>query len=223
MSADPPAGPAPPPAPAQPTEPTQPAQPAQPTRPADPTQLVDLDALAGNSVRLRALNEGDLPQLCAWWADPRITPYQVVGPPHPRPASVLAEWFRTRGANDGMDCGFCIVTKDSGELVGQAALFGIAPKDRCATLGIFLGPEHQGRGYGSDAVRTLVRYGFAQLNLHRVELGVFGFNAHAIATYRKVGFVEEGRRRQAIYRSGAWHDEVRMSILRSEWDASSIP
>jgi RimJ/RimL family protein N-acetyltransferase len=115
------------------------------------------------------------------------------------------------------------VTKDSGELVGQAALFNIMAKDRCATLGIFLGPEHHGRGYGTDTVRTLVRYGFAQLNLHRIELGVFGFNTRAIAAYRKVGFVEEGRRRQAVYRSGAWHDDVRMAILRSEWDASSAP
>ncbi|MGH3489396.1 MAG: GNAT family N-acetyltransferase [Actinopolymorphaceae bacterium] len=185
--------------------------------PDDQDRPVDLDALTGSCVRLRELHEDDLPLLSAWWADPRITPYQVAGPPHPRPASVVAEMFRSRGANEGMDCGFCIVTKDSGELVGQAGLFGIAPKDRCATLGIFLGPEHLGRGYGSDAVRTLVHYGFAQLNLHRVELNVFDFNVRAIAVYRKVGFVEEGRRRSAHYRSGAWHDEVKMAILRSEW------
>jgi RimJ/RimL family protein N-acetyltransferase len=68
-----------------------------------------------------------------------------------------------------------------------------------------------------SSVRTLVHYGFAQLNLHRVERGVFDFNVRAIAVYRKVGFVEEGRRRSAHYRSGAWHDEVKMAILRSEW------
>jgi RimJ/RimL family protein N-acetyltransferase len=193
---------------------SDPAAPAN-SRAAPPA--VDLDALAGTDVRLRELRESDLPQLCAWWADPRIVPYQIAGPPHLRPASSVAEMFRSRHTNEGMDCGFCIVTKDADELVGQAALFGISPKDRCATLGIFLGPQHQGRGFGIDATRTLVRYGFAELNLHRIELNVYSFNSPALATYGKVGFVEEGRRREAVYRSGAWHDEVKMALLRSEW------
>jgi RimJ/RimL family protein N-acetyltransferase len=103
---------------------------------------------------------------------------------------------------------------------GHAALYGVSVKDRCATLAIVIGPGHQDRGYGTDAVRVLLRYGFAELGLHRVELGVTGYNLRAMAAYRKAGFVEEGRRRSAIFRSGAWHDDVRMAILRSEWNAS---
>ena len=62
----------------------------------------------------------------------------------------------------------------------------------------------------------LLRYGFGELGLHRIELSVTGYNLRAIATYRRAGFVEEGRRRSAIFRSGAWHDEVRMAILACE-------
>ncbi|HZC27170.1 MAG TPA: GNAT family protein [Actinopolymorphaceae bacterium] len=179
---------------------------------------VDLDSLAGSRVRLRELRDADLPILAAWWADPRIAPYQLSGPPHLRPASGVTEMLRGYNANEGMDCGYCIVTLDDGELVGHAALFHVLPKDRCATLGIFLGPEHHDRGLGTDALQVLLRYGFAELGLHRIELRVLGFNARAIGLYRKLGFVDEGRRRSAIYRSGAWHDEVQMGMLRSEWE-----
>ncbi|GAA2760160.1 GNAT family N-acetyltransferase [Actinopolymorpha rutila] len=191
---------------------------------ADPstTNPVDLDALAGASVRLRELHEADLASLCAWWADPRIVPFQVAGPPHLRPSDGVREMFRTWSANDGLDCGFSIVAKDSGELLGHGALFQTQPKDRCATLGIFLGPDHHGQGFGTDAVRVLVRYGFAQLGLHRIQLEVFAFNQPAIASYRKVGFVEEGRRRSAVYRNGAWHDEVLMGMLRTEWPGQGM-
>jgi RimJ/RimL family protein N-acetyltransferase len=67
----------------------------------------------------------------------------------------------------------------------------------------------------------MVRYGFQELGLNRIELGVWAFNDRAIAAYRKVGFVEEGRRRQMTFHAGQFHDEVLMSILRSEWDEAS--
>jgi RimJ/RimL family protein N-acetyltransferase len=185
--------------------------------------LVDLDVLAGTRVRLRELREADLPTLSAWMADPRITPYQLAGPPHPRPASVVTETIKGWNANEGMDCGYCIVTLDDDQLVGHAALFDIRPKDRCGTVGIFLGPEYHGSGFGSDALQVLIRYGFTELGLHRIELDVLGFNTRAMAAYRKVGFVEEGRRRAAVYRNGTWHDDVKMGMLRSEWDARQSP
>ena len=57
------------------------------------------------------------------------------------------------------------------------------------------------------------------MNFHRIALGVFEFNARAQAVYRKVGFVDEGREREAYYQDGRYWDVLRMSILREEWDA----
>jgi RimJ/RimL family protein N-acetyltransferase len=182
---------------------------------------IDLDPLLGQVVRLRALREDDLPVLCGWWQDQRVAVFQTPGPTRPRPAEGLAELLRTWSKNDGADCALSVTTAVSGELVGHGALFGASVKDRCATLAILVGPEHQGHGYGTDAVRVLLRYGFAELGLHRVELNVIGYNVRAIAAYRKVGFVEEGRRRSAVYRSGGWHDDLKMAMLRSEWEAAA--
>lgn len=184
----------------------------------EPEPLVDADPLVGDLVRLRELQDEDLPQLVAWWNDPGVATFQSPTI-HPHMAGGIVEMFRSWCRNDTGDCGLCITKRKGGELVGHAALFGATTKDRCATFAIVLGPEHQNRGLGTDAVRVMVRYGFAELGLHRIELGVYGFNPRAMAAYRKAGFVEEGRRRKAIWRSGDWHDHVTMGILRDEWAA----
>ena len=72
-------------------------------------------------------------------------------------------------------------------LVGHIGLWGARPKDRCATLGIALGREHIGRGYGTDAMRVIVGYGFREMGLHRIQLGVAPFNPAGIRAYEKQG------------------------------------
>ena len=73
------------------------------------------------------------------------------------------------------------------------------------------------RGYGTDALMTLLRFAFEEMNLNRVSLDVYDFNTRGIAAYLKCGFAEEGRRRHARYQDGAHHDVIAMSILRDEW------
>ncbi len=63
----------------------------------------------------------------------------------------------------------------------------------------------------------LLRHAFNTLNLNRVGLRVYETNPRAIQSYRKAGFVEEGRLRQEEYRNGEYIDVICMSILRSEW------
>ena len=67
-------------------------------------------------------------------------------------------------------------------------------------------------------MELLVYYGFNTLNLNRIELSVYHFNSRAFKTYQKVGFVEEGRKRQARYHNGKYQDEIFMVILREDWE-----
>jgi RimJ/RimL family protein N-acetyltransferase len=78
-----------------------------------------------------------------------------------------------------------------------------------------------GQGYGTEAVLLTLRYGFRGLNLHRIQLGVYAYNERAIRCYRKTGFREEGRRREAYSRNGEWHDHVLMAILAREYFESA--
>jgi RimJ/RimL family protein N-acetyltransferase len=70
-------------------------------------------------------------------------------------------------------------------------------------------------------MRLLLKHGFETLNLHRIFLRVYETNPRAIRTYEKVGFVHEGRMRQALYRQGQYHDILLMSVLRPEWDSNN--
>jgi RimJ/RimL family protein N-acetyltransferase len=108
-----------------------------------------------------------------------------------------------------------------GELVGHLMLYGSDPKDRCGTVSIMIGPPFQRHGFGHDALDILIRYAFTELGLHRLELSVNAFNTAGLLLYRKLGFVEEGRRRSAIYRDAEWHDHVLLGLLATEWTGQS--
>ncbi|HTT53421.1 MAG TPA: GNAT family protein [Streptosporangiaceae bacterium] len=175
--------------------------------------------LAGQRVRLRGVRDDDLPALAKWAMDPgrMATLSNLVAPPSEAAAKErIAQW----SVNDNGHLGFAIETlEEPPVLVGHIGMWGARPKDRCATLGIALGREHIGRGYGSDAMRVIVDYAFREMGLHRLQLGVAPFNPAGIRAYEKAGFVEEGRRRESVLHDGHWYDEVLMSILDHEWVA----
>lgn len=175
--------------------------------------------LVGERVRLRGLRDDDLPTLARWDSDPgrMATASNWVVPPSEAGAT---ERNRAWCANDKDDLGFVIETLDDPPvLVGNVGLFGARPKDRCATIGIALGREHLALGYGTDAVRVIVAYAFREMGLHRIQLEVAPYNPAGIRAYEKAGFVEEGRRRDAVFHDGRWYDEVMMSVLEHEWAA----
>ena len=175
--------------------------------------------LVGAKVRLRGVREDDLATLAKWDMDAgRLsTLSNWVAPSSEAGAKErVAEWSK----NDKDNLGFAIETLDEQPvLVGHIGLWGARPKDRCATIGIALGREHIGRGYGTDAMRVIVDYGFREMGLHRIQLGVAPFNPAGIRAYEKAGFVEEGRYRESVLHDGRWYDEVLMSILDHEWAA----
>ncbi|KAF5382608.1 hypothetical protein D9615_002966 [Tricholomella constricta] len=104
-----------------------------------------------------------------------------------------------------------------GEVIGAASLAVDSVKNRDVNLGIGLLPDVWNKGYGTEATRFLVDYAFRDLGVHRVSLNVLENNKGAIEMYKKIGFVEEGRRRKANWLDGKWHDSVYMGILEEDW------
>ena len=113
---------------------------------------------------------------------------------------------------------FSIVDLATAALIGRCMLFDIDHVNRKAMLGIVIGEkEYWGRGYGQEATRLLVEYGFSLLNLNSIMLGTFEFNQRAIHCYEKVGFKEIGRRRQARIVGGHKYDVILMDLLAEEF------
>lgn len=124
------------------------------------------------------------------------------------------------GRNTDNQFHFAIHVSEHDKLIGVCSLVRVDWKNRNAMLGMSITEsDYWGKGYGSDAINVLLRWAFYELNLHRVDLGVFGYNHRAIRAYEKLGFVLEGRERDAIFRDGAYYDMLNMSILQREWRA----
>ena len=113
---------------------------------------------------------------------------------------------------------FAIVLLNNDNLIGHISLHDINHLNRHAFLGIFIGDEeHRNKGYGSEAVRLVLDYGFKTLNLHNIMLSVHDDNIAAISCYNKIGFKEAGRRREWIFKDGKYHDVIYMDILENEF------
>jgi RimJ/RimL family protein N-acetyltransferase len=94
----------------------------------------------------------------------------------------------------------------------------IDQKARSVEIGIMIGEkDYWNKGHGTEAMRTMCRYGFEELNLNRIWLRVFDTNPRARKAYEKAGFVYEGTLRQAEYKHGRYIDVHIMSILKSDW------
>jgi RimJ/RimL family protein N-acetyltransferase len=120
-------------------------------------------------------------------------------------------------ADDPHSVNYAIETSDA-EFLGGIGLMHIDQRNHSAELGIGIARvEDWGRGFGTEATILMLRHGFEELNLHRIHLRVYEYNARGQRSYTKVGFVEEGRLRQAHFRHGAWHDVVLMGILADEF------
>ena len=171
----------------------------------------------GKLVNLRPLETGDLERMFTWINDQETIQYLAARYPISRTEE--ERWLTSRPAADFANMVLAIETKD-GVHIGNCGLHEGQPENRKASLGIVIGDkDYWSNGYGSDAIVTLLRFGFYEMNLNRVWLHVYEFNERARACYKKCGFVEEGRLRQNAYQEGRYIDTITMGILRSEFDA----
>ena len=119
---------------------------------------------------------------------------------------------------------YSIIERGTDRLLGNCGLVEIDQTSRSAEVGIFIGPaDARGKGYGTEALRLLCDYAFNALGIHSIMLRVYAYNTRAIASYRKAGFKELGRRRQAHFYAGAYHDIIMMDLLAEEFGPSALP
>ena len=112
---------------------------------------------------------------------------------------------------------FVILERGENRPIGYCFLSNVSPVHRNAKLGIAIGEaDHRDKGYGSDALRGLVDFGFRDLNLERIWLDVFTDNARAIHVYEKLGFCHEGSLRRHYFVEGRYRDALVMGLLRHE-------
>jgi RimJ/RimL family protein N-acetyltransferase len=165
-------------------------------------------------VRLRAIRNADSEALFRWVNDPGLARFSAPYRPIHEPAHEA--WLHSL-ADDPSMAAFAIEERDTGKLVGLVQLVDIHPVHRNAEMRIRIGePGARGRGLGGATLRLLLDHAWRDLGLHRVYAYVFADNPRAVASYAQVGFVEEGRMREAAYIDGAWCDLLIVGVLRRD-------
>ena len=113
------------------------------------------------------------------------------------------------------------VIEAGGERVGSLGFRIVNERSRIAEgRGFAIQPSHRGRGIGDEAARLFQRYLLVDLDLHRIELQIYGFNERAIAQAERTGYVREGVKRKAYLKDGEWQDAVLFGLLREDLDVS---
>jgi len=171
--------------------------------------------LTGERVTLRPIRPDDLEQLHAWRLELATWGDTTEAAPFPMTFETFRQWSEDVAKNDGV----MFAVEAAGRLVGRAAMFAFDPLARHAEVGLALGPEHRGLGYGREVLGMLLDFGFTHRNLHRIWLECSATNDRAVRAYRAAGFVEEGRLREHAWIDGAYVDVLRMAVLRRDWAA----
>ncbi len=170
----------------------------------------------GKKVILRPLSVKDAPRFCQWLADREVTKFLSFYEKNPPTIKEEQDWLK-KARRDKNNFRLAVDTID-GVHIGTVGLDEIDQSNKRAEYGIFIGDKkYWGQGYGSEAGRLIVDYGFKKLKLHRIFLQVIAYNIRGIKSYKKIGFRIEGRSRQHVWRDGYWHDKIWMGILREEW------
>ncbi len=177
------------------------------------------ERLVGERVVLRRHEPANLATFRRWYSDPdvaRLTRYQDT----PMRPDEIERFFAARVL--GPDAfTMAIHIRSSDRLIGSCAFSQLDGDNGSAMYHVTIGEKDAwGHGYGTEATELMLEHAFTRLGLHRIALSVFAFNERAIRSYRKVGFMVEGRARDAIWRGGRFWDEISMSILEREWSAN---
>lgn len=171
--------------------------------------------LTGQRVYFRPVERTDAPLLAGWINNPQV--WRTIRQYLPK-SLAQEEAFLERTWESEHDILLLIVNRVDDQPLGAAGLNKIDFRHRHAEFGLMLGdPDQWNKGYGTEATRLIVQYGFDTVNLHRIYLHVHEDNIGGIRAYEKVGFRREGVLRQDVFREGRYLDTVVMGLLRDEW------
>ncbi|GES31521.1 GNAT family protein [Streptomyces angustmyceticus] len=193
--------------------PSAPVTPPLPYTPRYPIRTERLD--------LRPVTPDDLPAIHAYQRRPEVCRYLYWGPLDEAGsrASVAAKAARTTLREPGDLLQLAVVVRESGTLVGDVTFVWRSSEHRQGGIGYVFHPDHAGHGYATEASRALLKLGFEELHLHRVQAELDGRNTASARLLERLGMRREGHLRENEFLDGEWSDEVVYAMLAREWRA----
>ena len=175
--------------------------------------------LLGDRIYLSPRNSEDVELFTEWLNDFEITDYTG----RSGILTTLESEKKYLEENSSPEATFVIVTIEGDKMIGTVGLEDVNNINRTATLGIFIGDkDYRDKGYGTEAIKLILEYGFKYMNLNNIKLDLMAFNTRSLKCYEKCGFKEYGRRRKCKFVNGKYYDSISMDILTEEFEGDFI-
>ncbi|MCW7985138.1 acetyltransferase [Streptomyces platensis subsp. clarensis] len=168
---------------------------------------------------LRPVTDDDFAAIHAYQRLPEVCRYLYWGP-HDEAASrasVADKATRTTLRASGDFLQLAVVVRETGTLVGDVTFVWNSREHRQGGIGYVFHPAHTGHGYATEASRALLKLGFEELQLHRIQAELDGRNTASARLLERLGMRREGHLRENEFLDGEWSDEVIYAMLAREW------
>ncbi|QOV12192.1 GNAT family N-acetyltransferase [Viridibacillus arvi] len=127
---------------------------------------------------------------------------------------IIQMWITNYANNNGFDAGI----RYNGKLVGMIGLHYIDWNNKSTSIGYFLSEEAQGKGIITKCVSSIVDYLFNDMDLHRIEIQCAANNLKSITIPKRLGFVQEGIKRDGQWLYDHYEELITFSLLKSDWE-----
>jgi len=173
---------------------------------------------------LREYRDEDWEDVLAYQSDPRYLRYYAwTGRTAPEVRTFLGQFLEQQREHPRTKYQLAITLLPDPRVVGSCGIRLSAPGAHEGEIGYEVAPRHWGRGFGTEAARAMVRFGFAELGLHRISSWCVADNLASARVLEKVGMRLEGRLRHKERYKGRWWDTLLYAILEDEWRVPSGP
>lgn len=169
-------------------------------------------------IALRPFSKKDFKQLMDWIpSESFMVQWSGSSFSFPLTPRQLKHYIRYANEDGASTYAFSVID-DNEQLIGHISLAHIDYYHKTGRIGrVLLGEKYRGKGLCSYMFEKVLAFGFEELGLHRISLGVFDFNERAIQSYERIGFTREGLLRDVRLVDGQYWSLIEMSMLESEW------
>ena len=185
--------------------------------------MVDFPALETSRLTLREIVESDAENILRIHGDAEYMRWFGSDPIRDLDgAAKLVATFASWRKEPVSGVRWAVELRDQPGLNGTCGLFRWNRNWRSCTIGYEIAPAHQGRGYVKEALKAIIAWGFHEMQLNPIEAQVHPDNTVSVALLEALGFVQEGRQREAGYWAGRHHDLLQYALLNAHWSTSNV-
>ena len=174
--------------------------------------------LKSNRLILKEITWQDLDNIHALHSYPEVDEFNTIGIPASLDDTreVMRAAIEDQSSGDRKQFGWSIFIKATEDFIGEAGMRLTADRFRIGEIYYNLIPTYWGKGYATEVSKRLIRFGFEELRLHRIQAGVATENIKSIKVLEKAGMVREGRRRKVLPIRGTWKDNYHYAIIEDD-------